>query len=144
MATAAAPFSRHVLHVSELLMVIQLHVLTARHCALIIVTILYRLFSPGFIYSSCSCLERSKQRSQILNTDSFSSYCSRLEEMTENDLKQELEQIFQLLVDKPKTPVCIRAPSQHPLNQLTGLWPKMSQTRLLPLLLCVLFNIPPV
>lgn len=102
MAAAAALFSRHVLHVSELLMVTQLHVLTARHCALIIVTILYRLFSPGFIYSLYNCLETSKQRSHILNTDSFSSYCSRLEEMTENDLKQELEQIFHLLVGQTK------------------------------------------
>lgn len=48
------------------------------------------------MYSLYKCVE-GKQGSQILYTDCFSSYCSRLEEMPENDVKQELEEILQLL-----------------------------------------------
>lgn len=53
------------------------------------------------MYSLYKCVE-CKQGSQILHTDCFSSYCSRLEETPENDLKQELEEILQLLVGHAK------------------------------------------
>lgn len=52
-----SPFSRHVLYMSALLMVTQLQVLTSRQCALVVIAILYRIYSPGFVCSFCKFVE---------------------------------------------------------------------------------------